>query len=52
MKQAKGNIIKMKDGLDRIFTVNSAAELSFIVHEPSGIMECTSEISLFSKCFI
>lgn len=33
-------------------TISSAAALSFIVHEPSGIIEWTSEISLFSRCFI
>ncbi len=52
MKQAEKQKGKKEKREISFSTVNSAAALSFIVHEPSGIMEWTSERSLFSKCFI
>ena len=33
-------------------TMSSADAFNFIVHDPSGIIECTREISLFSRCFM
>lgn len=33
-------------------TMSSADAFNFIVHDPKGIIECTREISLFSRCFM
>jgi len=35
--------------VSHVIGIISAAALSFIVHEPSGIMQCTSEMSLFAS---
>jgi hypothetical protein len=32
-----------------VIGIISAVALSFIVHEPSGIMQCTSEMSLLAS---
>ena len=41
--------MSVKDG--QVMGVISAAAFSFIVHDPSGIIECTSEMSRFSSRF-